>query len=53
MKEVTVVITPRDRYTGVDDCIETLYKFTPEPFDLFAFGSGLPQENSLVSRNRG
>lgn len=44
MKEVTVVITPRDRYTGVEDCIETLYKFTPEPFDLFVLDLDYPKK---------
>ena len=43
MKEVTVVITPRDRYSGVDDCIETLYQYTPEPFDLFVLDLGYPE----------
>ena len=32
--KVTVVITPRDRYSGVIECIENLYKLTPEPFLL-------------------
>jgi hypothetical protein len=32
--KVTVVITPRDRYSGVIECIENLYKVTPQPFEL-------------------
>ena len=32
--KVTVVITPRDRYSGVIECIENLYKVTAQPFLL-------------------
>ena len=31
---VTVVISPRDRYSGIIACIENLYRCTPEPFLL-------------------
>ena len=44
MKDVTIVVTPRDRYTGVDDCIKTLYEFTPEPFNLFVLDLDYPQK---------
>lgn len=43
MKKVTVIITPRDRYTGVTDCIRTLYECTPEPFDLLVLDLGYPK----------
>ena len=42
MNEVTVVITPRDRYTGVVDCINTLYECTPQPFDLLVLDLAYP-----------
>lgn len=42
MPEVTVVITPRDRYTGVEECIENLYRCTPEPFRLVVVDAGYP-----------
>ncbi|ARD44563.1 glycosyltransferase [Colwellia sp. PAMC 21821] len=32
--QVTVVITPRDRYSGVIECIENLYNVTTQPFYL-------------------
>jgi hypothetical protein len=32
--KITVVITPRDRYSGVIECIENLYKVTTQPFYL-------------------
>jgi len=32
--KVTVIITPRDRYSGVIECIENLYKVTEQPFLL-------------------
>lgn len=31
---VTVIISPRDRYSGIIECIENLYRCTPEPFEL-------------------
>jgi glycosyltransferase involved in cell wall biosynthesis len=34
MKSTTVIITPRDRYSGVVECIEGVYQHTPEPIDL-------------------
>lgn len=42
--KVTVVITPRDRYSGVIECIENLYKQTPEPFLLKVVNLAYPKE---------
>lgn len=42
MPQVTVVITPRDRYTGIAGCIENLYRCTPEPFKLIVVDAGYP-----------
>lgn len=42
--KVTVVITPRDRYSGVIECIENLYKQTPEPFLLKVLNLAYPKE---------
>ena len=42
MPAVTVVITPRDRYTGIADCIENLYRCTPEPFKLVVIDADYP-----------
>lgn len=42
MADVTVVITPRDRYTGIGSCIENLYHCTPEPFRLVVVDAGYP-----------
>jgi GT2 family glycosyltransferase len=42
--KVTVVITPRDRYSGVIECIENLYKLTPEPFLLKVLDLEYPQK---------
>ena len=56
-KKVTVVITPRDRYTLVIECIESLYALTPEPFDLKVLDLGYPKtikkqlEQLLASKN--
>lgn len=39
---VTVVISPRDRYSGIIECIENLYLCTPEPFVLKVLDLGYP-----------
>lgn len=38
----TVIINPRDRYSGLGGCIEALYRFTPEPFELRVLDLGYP-----------
>ncbi len=40
---VTVVITPRDRYSGVIECIENLYQVTTQPFYLKVLDLDYPQ----------
>jgi GT2 family glycosyltransferase len=40
----TVIVSPRDRYTGLRECVETLYRFTPEPFELWVLDLGYPSE---------
>lgn len=42
--KVTVVITPRDRYSGVIECIENLYKITSEPFNLKVLDLAYPKK---------
>lgn len=42
--KVTVVITPRDRYSGVIECIENLYNLTTEPFLLKVVDLDYPKE---------
>ena len=42
--KVTVVITPRDRYSGIIKCIENLYKQTAEPFLLKVVNLAYPKE---------
>lgn len=42
-KPVTIVISPRDRYTGLEQCIETIYQYTDEDmFDLVVLDLGYP-----------
>lgn len=43
-KTVTVVISPRDRYTGLEKCIETLYQHTDSTqFNLIVLDLGYPK----------
>lgn len=41
--ETTIIISPRDRYTGLAECIEEVYRCTPEPFDLWVLDLGYPR----------
>ncbi len=43
MNEVTIIITPRDRYSRLDICIAGLYENTEEEFDLVILDLGYPK----------
>jgi len=43
-KKVTLVISPRDRYSGLSDCIDNVYQYTDESlFDLIILDLGYPK----------
>jgi GT2 family glycosyltransferase len=42
--DITVLISPRDRYSGLDDCVETLYRHTTQPFELWILDLGYPRD---------
>lgn len=44
MNEVTIIINPRDRYSGLRDCIEHLYRCTEQRFTLWVLDLGYPAE---------
>jgi len=39
----TVIISPRDRYSGLAECVDELYRCTPEPFELVILDLGYPR----------
>lgn len=39
----TIIISPRDRYTGLLDCITGLYRNTPQPFKLWVLDLDYPE----------
>ena len=41
---ITIVITPRERYSGIIECIDLLYKNTTEPFNLIIIDLNYPQK---------
>lgn len=44
MKDTTIVITPRDRFTGIIECIDNVYQYTDEKdFDLIILDLGYPK----------
>jgi hypothetical protein len=50
MATVTVLIVPRDRYTGVLECIDALYEHTGQPFKLVV--ADLEYPAALIDRVR-
>lgn len=42
--DITVLISPRDRYSGLDECIQTLFRHTPQPFELWILDLGYPRD---------
>lgn len=50
--EVTVIISPRDRYSGLDECVETLLRHTPQPFELWILDLGYPRRDIEPARRR-
>lgn len=48
-KPATIIVSPRDRYSGVEDCIASIYQHTPtELFDLIILDLGYPK--SILKR---
>lgn len=49
---VTIIISPRDRYSGLDECVDTVYRHTPEPFRLWVLDLGYPERIIAPVRRR-
>ncbi|WP_185968018.1 glycosyltransferase [Thalassotalea sp. PS06] len=41
---VTIIISPRDRYSGVLECIRLVYEHTPMPFKVIVLDLGYPKQ---------
>ena len=39
---VTIIITPRDRYSGLDECVDAVYRHTEQPFRLWIMDLDYP-----------
>ncbi|OMH25775.1 glycosyltransferase family 2 protein [Motiliproteus sp. MSK22-1] len=52
-KQVTIVISPRDRFSGLADCIDNVYQHTDESlFDLIIVDLGYPRKEIQQARAR-
>lgn len=40
---VTIIITPRDRYSGLDECVEAVYRHTRQPFRIWILDLDYPR----------
>ena len=43
LEKTTIVVTPRDRFSTAEKCLDNLLKLTPEPFDLLVVMGGAPK----------
>ena len=43
LEKTTIIMTPRDRFSTAEKCLDNLLKLTPEPFDLIAVMGGAPK----------
>ena len=48
----TIVVTPRDRYSGLDECIEAVYRYTQQPFRLWILDLDYPKSVIAPVRER-
>lgn len=39
---VTIIITPRDRYSGLDECVDAVIRHTPQPFQIWIMDLDYP-----------
>lgn len=51
MNTVTIIINPRDRYSGLLECIKQLYRCTELPFTLWVLDLGYPAELMAAVRD--
>ena len=42
LEKTTIIVTPRDRFSTAERCLENLLKLTPDPFDLIVVLGGAP-----------
>lgn len=49
---VTIIVTPRDRYSGLDECVDTIYRHTREPFRLWIMDLDYPTADIAPVRER-
>ncbi|MBT5229538.1 MAG: glycosyltransferase [Methylococcales bacterium] len=52
-KKVSLIISPRDRYTGLSECIDNVYEYTDESlFDLIILDLGYPKKELELAQSR-
>ena len=43
IERCTIIVTPRDLFSTTEECLEQIFKNTPEPFDLLVVMGGAPE----------
>lgn len=48
----TIIVTPRDLFSTTAECLESIFKNTPEPFDLIVVMGGAPESVKQLIESR-
>src|SRR5258708_3755178 len=48
----TIIVSPRDRFSTTEDCLDNLASNTPEPYDLILVVGGAPETLRLSLQTR-
>ena len=48
----TIIVTPRDLFSTTGECLESIFKNTPEPFDLIVVMGGAPEPVKQLLESR-
>jgi hypothetical protein len=48
----TIIVSPRDLFSTTEECLENIFKNTPEPFDLIVVMGGAPESIKEMLQSR-
>src|SRR5262245_2576825 len=48
----TIIVTPRDLFSTTKECLEAIFRHTPEPFDLLVVMGGAPDSIQAMLESR-
>jgi hypothetical protein len=48
----TIIVTPRDLFSTTEECLDSIFKNTPDPFDLIVVMGGAPESVKQMLQSR-